>query len=326
MIEHPKSWVYIPQNEGHLRISVTNGQIDNHTEIPLNLDSNIVYVDKNGPLEQTTILEGDTLTLIPTLLCNEHCVMCPQHKEETDIGRLSFTVAKHIEYSRIKQVYITGGEPYLASSLLCEIIDQIPDDIEISILTNGTLDLIASPFLLRNRLRFCIPLYASVNDIHDKIVGFDGFYKTLKNLFHLGNNDVTIELRNVITKQNYKNLPLFAHYIYNNIPFVANVALMGIELTEDAKRNSDSLWVEPSEYTPYLAEAVQCLDDCGISCDLFNMPLCCLPNELRSHYVASISPWKRRYLDKCKNCGARKSCGGMFFSSATAYTEAINSQ
>jgi len=252
--------------------------------------------------------------------------MCPQRKGETNIGQVSSIIAKHIDYSNIRRVYVTGGEPYVAKALLFELIDQVPQDIEISILTNGTLDIVESPFLLRDRLRFCIPIYASVSDIHNKIVGFDGFYKTVKNLFYLGNNDITIELRNIIITQNYKNLPLYAHYVYNNLPFVANVALMGIELTEDAAKCSEYLWVDPRVYTPYLTEAVNYLTDVGIQCDLFNMPLCSLPAELRSHYVTSISQWKRRYLRKCDSCRIRSKCGGMFFSSITAYSSIIEPQ
>lgn len=250
--------------------------------------------------------------------------MCPQRKGETDIGRRSMLVAQAIDFSRIRQVYITGGEPYTDPALLEAIVALIPSDIEVSILTNGTLDLLGSSFLLRECLRFCIPLYASISDIHDRIAGYRGFYRTITNLFHLGNNGAIIELRNVITKENYKNMPLYAHYVYNNLPFVANVAFMGIELMAEAKDNTDDLWIEPGEYSPFLIEAVSYLTGSGIHCDLFNMPLCTLPPELRQFYVASISPWKRSYSAACGGCGLKARCGGMFFSSMRSYERSIS--
>jgi Predicted Fe-S oxidoreductases len=302
---------------------MSDGRMISQGNIVQGLAPGTIYRSERGELRPSTMLEGDSLTLIPTLSCNERCVMCPQQKDETDIARISKIVARTMDYSRVGQVYITGGEPCLARTILEEIIDSIPGDIEVSILTNATLDLLSSSFLLRERLRFCIPLYASVSDLHNRIVGFAGFYKVITNLFHLGNNNVMIELRNVITKLNYRNLPLYAHYVYNNLPFVANVAFMGIELMAEARENSQGLWVDPSEYAPFLLEAVAYLEDNGIQCDLFNMPLCTLPPELWAHYVTSISPWKRVYSHLCEDCAMKNRCGGMFFSSMRAYEKSL---
>jgi His-Xaa-Ser system radical SAM maturase HxsC len=318
------SLLYLPYGMGHICISAVDGQVIQKETIIPGLEPDRIYIDSNGSRRQSSLLEDGCLTIIPTLSCNERCIICPQCKESSGVGALSASIVSSIDYSRIHQVYITGGEPYIAAELLSEIVARIPNDIEISILTNGTLNLLESPFLLRDRLRFCIPLYASISDLHNRIVGYCGFYKTIKNLFHLGNNNIVVELRNVITKQNYTNLPLFAHYVCNNLPFVANVALMGLELIENAEKNSSALWVDPTDYNQYLLEAVNMLIDFKIPCSLFNMPLCTLPNELYNLHVASISPWKRRYLEKCKHCNIQNKCGGMFFSSASAYSHYIN--
>lgn len=324
MIEdHKESLVYIPHGDTHTCISLNEEQVLSRGEIHPHLDKGKIYLLEVGQLRLSSMLEGDCLTLIPTLACNENCIMCPQQKTESIMERISTLVARNIDYSSIRQVYITGGEPYLSGSRLEEIVCLIPDDIEIAILTNGTLNLLDSPFLLRERLRFCIPLYGSISDIHNRIVGFKGFYKTITNLFHLGNNGIEIELRNVITKANYRNLLLYAHYIYHDLPFVANVAFMGIELTADAKDNIHELWIDPREYLPFLSEAVAYLEGSGIHCDLFNMPLCTIPPEMRQWYVASISPWKRVYSGKCEACGIKNQCGGMFFSSASSYEKSI---
>lgn len=325
MIEdHEDSRVCIPHGDMHICIQVNEGRVLDRAELPPHLDTGKIYMLEAGQLRQSSMLEGDCLTLIPTLACNESCMMCPQQKEESRMGRVSALVARNTDYSCVRQVYITGGEPYLSGPILEELVGLIPDDVEVSILTNGTLNLLDSPFLLRDRLRFCVPLYASISGIHNRIVGFRGFYKTVTNLFHLGNNGVVIELRNVITKVNYKNLPLYAHYVYNNLPFVANVAFMGIELMESAKDNADELWVDPDEYLPFLGEAVEYLVANGINCNLFNMPLCAIPQEMRQWYSPSISPWKRAYSEKCRYCGIRNQCGGMFFSSLGAYEKSIS--
>jgi His-Xaa-Ser system radical SAM maturase HxsC len=249
--------------------------------------------------------------------------MCPQQKDISTIGTISTLIARNIDYSVIRQVYITGGEPFFASSILEEIMRLIPNKVEVSILTNGTLGILDTTFFLRDRLRFCIPLYASISDIHNCIVGYSGFYKTVTNLLNLANNGIMIELRNVITRANYRNLPLFAHYVYNNLPFVANVAFMGLEVMAGAKDNINMLWVDPSEYAELLLESVSYLEENGIQCNLFNMPLCTIPLQIRQSYVASISPWKRSYSRKCIGCEKKNYCCGAFFSSLAHYEESI---
>ena len=46
-------------------------------------------------------------------------------------------------------------------------------------------------------------------------------------------------------------------FIALNLPFVSEVALMGLEITGYTRANLEALWINPSEYQRSLREAVQ---------------------------------------------------------------------
>ena len=56
-----------------------------------------------------------------------------------------------------------------------------------------------------------------------------------------------------------------ATFIARNLPFVAQVALMGLEMTGLARPNSALVWADPADYQRELAEAVGILVTAGIS-------------------------------------------------------------
>ena len=71
-----------------------------------------------------------------------------------------------------------------------------------------------------------------------------------------------------------------AEFIAENLPFVAHVALMGLEMTGFTKANSAALWIDPFDYQEQLATAVERLELAGIHTSLYNHPLCLLPEGL----------------------------------------------
>ena len=61
-----------------------------------------------------------------------------------------------------------------------------------------------------------------------------------------------------------------------------------------------------------LEQAVLTADASGIYTELYNFPLCAVPNILRKFCVRSISDWKQKYLSNCENCKSKSSCCGFF--------------
>jgi hypothetical protein len=112
-----------------------------------------------------------------------------------------------------------------------------------------------------------------------------------------------------------------AAFIARNLPFVAQVALMGLEMTGLARPNSPLVWADPADYQRELAEAVDILAAAGITTRIYNHQLCVLDRSLWPYAVRSISDWKNDYLDICGSCSIRDACGGVFTTSGNRLSQ-----
>jgi len=80
----------------------------------------------------------DTLRLILFLECNLKCSYCCN--ENINISK-HFVKKKFedIDFTKYKNVCITGGEPFLRKDILYSVLNKIPTDKKIYIYTNGML-------------------------------------------------------------------------------------------------------------------------------------------------------------------------------------------
>ena len=115
-----------------------------------------------------------------------------------------------------------------------------------------------------------------------------------------------------------------ATFIVRNLPFVAQVALMGLEMTGLARPNSAQVWADPADYQSELAEAVRILTTAGITTKIYNHQLCVLDPCLWPYAVRSISDWKNDYLDICRACSVRDACGGVFTTSGNRLSQHLH--
>jgi His-Xaa-Ser system radical SAM maturase HxsC len=123
-----------------------------------------------------------------------------------------------------------------------------------------------------------------------------------------------VELRVVIHKQTAPDLVEIARFIARNLPFVEQVALMGLEMIGFARANMEDVWIDPIEYRDQLTEAVSVLAGAGIHTMIYNHQLCLVDRKVWPFTVRSISDWKNEYHEECTHCSARERCGGFFFS------------
>lgn len=162
-----------------------------------------------------------------------------------------------------------------------------------------------------------IPLYSDIPSRHDFVVQARGaFDQTVRGLLNLGRNEVRTEVRVVLHRQTIPRLAELGEYIARNLPFVNQVALMGLEMMGYVKMNLESLWIDPVEYQPQLRACVSNLEQGGVTPVIYNHQLCVLDPSLWSYASKSISDWKNIYLPECSTCTMREQCGG-FFASAT---------
>jgi His-Xaa-Ser system radical SAM maturase HxsC len=272
--------------------------------------------------------------LLLTERCDNYCLMCSQPpKDRNDdwllkrAGRVLDLLPKETE-----GIGITGGEPTLYGTAFLDFLRhctvRLPD-AEVHILTNGRRfadPSFASEYAtIRNpRIMAGIPIYGSEPSLHDIVVQAEGaFNETVEGILNLAAYDQRVEIRVVVHRHTASALVDIAEFITRNIPFVEQVALMGLEITGLARSNINDLWIDPTDYQVQLSEAAQVLDEAGIRTLIYNHQLCVLPPEMHRFAVKSISDWKNGYIEVCESCEARVACGGFFTSGVLRPSRAI---
>ena len=311
-----KSFILIPSKKKYKKINLETGNIElfsqSKDESEKIHDIMLLENDKKHLLFR---IENRELTFFITSKCNHHCIMCPQKLDidSQDNDLILQRVIENLYYDDLDGICFTGGEPMLKMQFIEQVLQKAPERVFITILTNGSI-LPSEQILKSHRVKLCVPLYAPFDELHNKMTGSDSFYKVVENLIKISHYETLIELRFVLTAQNWQCLSEYARFVWRNLPFVQDVAFMGLELTADALKNKSELWVNPRDYVGELQKAVEYLDDCSVSAWIYNLPLCLLEEKYQCFAVKSISPWKVRYLSKCETCTMKADCGGMFFS------------
>lgn len=283
-----------------------------------------IMIRENGRNHLLFRIENRELTFFVTSKCNHRCIMCPQALNIDPINNeiILQYVIDNLDYDVIDEICFTGGEPFLKMNFVEQVVQKAPERIKITILTNGTI--IPSVSILKSlRCKLCVPLYAPYDELHNKMTGSSSFYKVVENLIKISQYDTLIELRFVVTRLNYSCLEEFARFAWRNLPFVQDVAFMGMELTAEALNNKEELWCNPKDYIPSLQKAVSYLNTCGVTAWIYNLPLCLFDEQYRRFVVKSISPWKVKYIQKCDTCNLKNNCGGMFFSDASEFEKDV---
>ncbi|CAN5246683.1 His-Xaa-Ser system radical SAM maturase HxsC [soil metagenome] len=269
-------------------------------------------------------------TLFATEQCNSRCLMCSQPpRDEDDRWRVAELLRLVDLVDRDEtQLGISGGEPTLLGDDLGALISACADRLPqtpLHILTNGRLfadagfaERIAG--LNLSGVTWAVPLYADVADIHDAVVDAPGaFAETLQGLYELGRLGARVEIRVVLHAMTVERLPQLAAFLYRRLPFIAHVALMGLEPMGYAKTNRDPLWIDPVDYTDALSSAVFHLHHRGLPTSIYNLSHCVLPEALWPFARQSISDWKNAYVPECDGCEVRAECAGFFQSAGPTW-------
>lgn len=231
----------------------------------------------------------------------------------------------------IETLGITGGEPTLLGSklisLLLKIREALPDTW-VHLLTNGLyycdIENVKrlSEISLKN-IALGIPINSFDYRQHNYIVKKESYFKLIKALYNLAYYDLKIELRIIVTKQNYSDLLYLAEFIQKNLPFVFRIVFMGLEPIGFAILNDELLWIDPLKYSIQLQEAVVFLAANNFNVSIYNIPLCQLPSELWEYSADSITDWKKRFFKVCELCRVKENCSGVFLSSINKYNKII---
>ncbi len=280
-------------------------------------------------MENQMDIDFDTTekTLFITNQCNSNCVMCPDsenaRRRASTITLESLTEQIESFPKDIDFLCITGGEPTLLRYDLLKILKRCRErfkNTDFLLLTNGRsfsdIEYVQNfQESIPSLLLVGIPIYGVTQEEHDEITRTKGSFKqTLKGIENLLSNGVSVEIRVVVMKQNYKNLEMISRFIVEHFPKTVRVNFMGLEILGCALQNKPSVWINYNEAVSYIKPAALYLISHGIDCQIYNFPLCYVEKSLWSLCRRSISKEKVRFSEGCGLCRAKTACGGFFAS------------
>jgi His-Xaa-Ser system radical SAM maturase HxsC len=265
-------------------------------------------------------------SLLLTEQCDNYCIMCSQPPKPADDPWLLRRAMQVVDLlpDDVSEIGLTGGEPTLRGEGFLELLRQCRDRApraQVHLLSNGRrfsdLDFTRRYAAVDHPgLMVGIPLYAPEAALHDFVVQADGaFDETVRGILNLISLGQRVEIRVVVQKLTVPALTGLADFISRNLPFVDQVALMGLEMTGLARANHAQVWVDPGDYRDELAEAALKLTYAGVRTKIYNHQLCVLDRRLWPLAVRSISDWKNDYAEACLTCRVKDDCGGIFTTS-----------
>ncbi len=293
----------------------------------------IIHVPGDG--RRVTVLWKNSArhnALLLTEQCDNYCLMCSQPPKDRDDAWLFDRAKKVISLlpPGTQALSLTGGEPTLRVDALIDLLEhcqRVAPGLSVHLLTNGRR-FADSEFTRRyaavgiSDIMAGIPVYAPEPGLHDFIVQATGaFDETVHGILNLASLGQPVEIRVVVQRHTVPVLAGLAAFIVRNLPFVAQVALMGLEMTGLARPNAPLVWADPADYQHELARAVDILATAGITTRIYNHQLCVLDRRLWRYAVRSISDWKNDYLDICRSCSVRDACGGVFTTSGNRLSQ-----
>lgn len=288
---------------------------------PAELEGDVVLVDPaKGTAERLLRTGSTTNTLLVTERCDQLCLMCSQPPKKTHVDRFDLLE----EACRLAPpgmlIGVSGGEPTLYKDRLMTMLDRVlveRPDLHFHVLTNAQhfdaadVALLSAPAF--RRVSWGVPVYAAAPQVHDRIVGKEGAFGRLEaSLAHLALAGARIELRTVVVDDNYPLLPDLASYVATRLRFVEAWSIMQLEHIGFARNRWASLFVDHRRDFSPIAQALDHALLHGVPAQLFNFPRCTVPPAYRHLAIASISDWKRKFVEACSPCMERDRCSGFF--------------
>jgi His-Xaa-Ser system radical SAM maturase HxsC len=288
-------------------------------------DYDVLEIFENGTATRQYDATSDDAVLFVTERCNSNCIMCPmpegarRHGQPAEIDRL-ILIAKQIPKTA-PHITITGGEPFMAGRTIFRLLDFCQskfDYTEFLLLTNArALAIQEYSEMLRDTLPsnsiIGVPLHGSSASTHDTITRSQGsFQQTITGLLNIQAFNIRTELRIVVSKLNHEEMTSIAKLIVSLFPHVDHVCFMSMEMTGEARKNADLVWLPYRLAFESCKEAIKILIASGINVRLYNFPLCTVDPAFWTICRKSISPEKVRFSVSCASCSVKDACGGVF--------------
>ncbi len=294
------------------------------------------------------------------LRCNLHCVFCPCSEEQPEYKSFSLeemkeTIEETLKVKDIENFLLSGGEPTIQSDFIpiVEYICQVKKR-PLSLLTNAVA-FNNQKFLQRflravgnSRLEIVTAIHSFLPERHNFLTkterSFERSIRGLKNCVAAG---INTSIKFNIVRYNYRDLPQYIDYMYENFPDEVALILCNIDISGYAARNKDLIPVPFEESTPYLEEALDKVigyrnQGRKRNVRVFTTPLCVLdpyywffvnkstkedvsayrsPDvvEERSGLMFDFPSGSGTLLQECRGCNVEEICPGCWESYAKYY-------
>lgn len=257
--------------------------------------------------------------------CNSNCIMCPSPetaRKNAPIAELSelLEIARHIPKDT-PHLTITGGEPFLMGRSIFPFLRYLKEkftNTEFLVLTNGRIFAIEefAALFYQNAPKdtvVAIPLHGSNEKIHDGITRASGsFVQTKQGLHNLLERGICTEIRIVVSKKNLDDFSAIADLIIKHFREIEYVSIIAMEMTGNARKNINELWVPYKQAFSTISPAITKLVKSGINVKLYNYPICTVEKPFWTLCEKSISPNKVHFGKTCELCTYKTACGGVF--------------
>jgi His-Xaa-Ser system radical SAM maturase HxsC len=274
-------------------------------------------------------------SFLVTERCNNYCLMCSQPPKDVDDSWILTEIKESLALvdPATHALTFTGGETL---SDWVEFIDLLKEcrrrlpSTAVQVLTNGRAfanSRIVDAWMNigHPNLMAAIPVYASVDSVHDYVVQAKGaFDETILGILKLKDRRQRVEIRVVLHAVTAPIVAATCRWIARNLPFVDHVALMGLENTGFAIANDALLWIDPVDYREALADAVDHLVSAGVKVSVYNLPKCVLSRSVWPYALQSISDWKNGFVEECDRCDEKSSCSGFFTTGRPRFSRGVS--
>lgn len=213
--------------------------------------------------------------------CNNNCLNCPNDtgfdKRIIEPSEVINFIDKHLN-ADVKRITLIGGEPTISKDffkIVEHIINKNPKTI-IQINSNGRFFFYEefTKNLARynaNRFDIHIALYGSNSEIHEQHTQVRGSFKqTIEGIKNLQKYGFKIQLRTIITKLNYKDLPDLANLI-KSLKIGYKLNFIGMDIIGKAYQNKEIIAVSHLEIAPFVEKAIDNICS-NINCEIHLLP------------------------------------------------------
>ncbi len=211
--------------------------------------------------------------------CNNNCVFCVAHDNKHLGDRTTAELKADMKESigRCDRIVFTGGEVTIRDDLL-ELLSYAKELGFKSIELQSNCRMLANKTFLKKVIdagvtAFGPSIHGHTAALHDSLTRVPGsFHQTVKAIMNMKELGAEVGTNTVITKQNYKSLPVIASLLKKldvNQPQFAFVHPMGA-----AMDNFDSVVPRMMDVIPFLHTAIQICLDAHINVKTEGVPYC----------------------------------------------------